>query len=138
MNEKGYINLEDIALNIFEEEVCQTPPVGISDIDTGDTINTDGLVQVPYATNESPLIQSITAVREKLDILQNMVSTDLKTSTDVQFTTMCLVSNLENFANELEASIAELSMGINNIQKVNVANNVANGGNELIFSIPLN
>lgn len=130
MGEDDYDNLGDIALQIFNEEVVDN----ISDDDINWQVNPDEvIVSEPVSGPNDDIIEAITDVKSKLDILLSMFSNESGNLANFDYAKAILSSALSGIACDLDSNIVQLNSMINTVQAAN-----SKGGTEVIVSIPLN
>lgn len=134
MNSDRAEKLENIALKIYNESVYGEFDKPI------ETIEIDNVAMAPEVSQTGELvtdnlIKSITAAREKLDILQTLASNGSKSGATA-FAESMVLSSLENITAELESAIFELNSATSANQAVYTEPEVQS--DEFIFSIPLN
>lgn len=134
MNSDRAEKLENIALKIYNESVYGEFDKPIETIEADNTPVTPEISQTGELVTDN-LIKSITAAREKLDILQTLASNGGKSGATA-FAASMVLSSLENITAELEAAIFELNSATNANQAVYTELEVQS--DEFIFSIPLN
>lgn len=130
MGEDDYDNLGDIALQIFNEEVVDN----ISDDDINWQVNpNEVIVSEPVSGPNDDIIEAITDVKSKLDILLSMFSNESGNLANFDYAKAILSSALSGIACDLDSNIVQLNSMINTVQAAN-----SKGGTEVIVSIPLN